>query len=80
MPHVLHLLKSGDHPTALSVIEHQSRQPDTAVTVVLLHGASVSALPDGVTVRRVAEEGRDGDLTYSDLLDLIFTADSVVAW
>jgi hypothetical protein len=45
MPHVLHLLKAGDHPTAQSVIERQSRQPGTTVTVVLLHGASVSTLP-----------------------------------
>ena len=80
MPHVLHLLKSDNHPTALSVIEHQARQPGTTVTVVLLHGASAPALPDGVTVRRLSENAREGDLTHSQLLDLIFTADSVVVW
>ncbi len=80
MPHILHLLKPDTCQTALSVIEHQSRQPDAAVTVILLHGASAPALPDGVTVRRLANETGEGDLTPSDLLDLIFTADSVVAW
>ena len=80
MPRFLHLLKPGDHAIARSVIEHQSRQPDTAVTVVLLHGVRAPALPDGITVRQLAEEGTPGDLTYSDLLDLIFTADSVISW
>ncbi len=80
MPHVLHLLKSDHHATALSVIERQSREPDTRITVVLLHGAQAPALPDGVSVRRLAEEGSHGDLTHSELLDLIFAADSVVSW
>lgn len=80
MPRALHLLTSGDHPAALSVIERQARQPDTTVTVVLLHGSSAPALPERVTVRRVTEDARSGDLTYPELLDLIFTADSVIAW
>jgi len=80
MPHILHLLKSGNHPAALAVIERQSRQPGTTVTVVLLPGASAPALPDGVAVRRLANEAGEGDPTASDLLDLIFAADSVVAW
>ena len=80
MPHVLHLLKSPENTVALSVIERQSRQSDTAVTVVLLHGVSAAALPASVHVRRLAEEGSDGDLTHSELLNLIFTADSVISW
>jgi len=80
MPRVLHLLKAGDHPTAQSVIERQSRQPGITVTVVLLHGASVPALPKAVAVRRLAGEGREGGLTHSELLDLIFAADSVISW
>ncbi|MBI4608167.1 MAG: hypothetical protein HY726_04070 [Candidatus Rokubacteria bacterium] len=77
---MLHLLKSPPSPTALSAIETQSRAPETAVTVVLLHGVPAPRLPNGVTVRRLADAGADGDLTYSDLLDLIFTADSVISW
>lgn len=80
MPRVLHLLKFADHPAALSVIERQSREPDTTVTVVLLHGIGVPALPGGVTVRRLAGDTSEGDLTASELLDLIFAADSVIAW
>jgi hypothetical protein len=80
MPHVLHLLKAPVSATALSVIERQHREPDTRVTVVLLQGAGLSALPEGLTVRRLAEEESEGDLTYSQLLDLIFAADSVVSW
>jgi hypothetical protein len=80
MPHVLHLLKASASGMALPVIQQQCREPDTRVTVVLLHGTSAPALPDGVTVRRLAEEGSSGDLTHSELLDLIFTADSVISW
>jgi len=80
MPHVLHLLKSGGSATALSVIERQRHEPNTKVTVVLLPGARVPSLPDGITVRRLAEASTPGNLTHSDLLDLIFTADSVVSW
>lgn len=80
MRHVLHLLKSSDSATALAVIERQRQEPGTKVTVVLLHGARVPTVPDGVAVRRLADEGTPGDLTYSDLLDLIFTADSVISW
>jgi len=80
MPHVLHLLNASASGTAPSVIKRQCREPDTRVTVVLLHGASLSPLPEGLTVLRLAEEGSEGDLTYSQLLDLIFAADSVVSW
>lgn len=80
MPHVLHLLKENAADPALSVIRQQCREPATAVTLVLLHGVPTPAVPNSVTVRRLAEEQYEGDLTYSDLLDLIFTADSVISW
>lgn len=80
MPHVLYLLKAPTSGIALPVIQRQCREPDTRVTVVLLHGASAPALPDGVTVRHLAEEGSPGDLTHSELLDLIFAAGSVISW
>lgn len=80
MPHILHLLKASASDIALPVIQKQCREPDTRVTVVLLHGASAPALPDGVAVRRLAEGGSSGNLTHSELLDLIFTAGSVISW
>ncbi|MFQ5898011.1 MAG: hypothetical protein ACE5JN_07170 [Candidatus Methylomirabilia bacterium] len=77
---MLHLFTAAPSETALSVIERQCREPAASVIVVLLHGGYVPALPAAVTVRRLAEEGREGDLTYSALLDLIFSADSAIAW
>lgn len=83
MPHVLHLVKSPVPPHALSVIERQSREPDTTLTVVLLHGTTTPPLPVGLRVRLVASESpavNQESLTYSDLLDLIFSADQVISW
>ena len=74
MRKALHLLPGGDCPLALPAMAQQLRDPDTAVTVVLLHDAPAPALPDGVAVRRI------GDLTYSQLLDLIFESDQVIIW
>ena len=75
MRKALHLLTGGDCSLALPAIAQQLRDPDTAVTVVLLHDAPVPALPDGVAVRRI-----DQDLTYGELLDLIFESDQVITW
>ena len=38
-------------------------------------GGAASGLPAGVTLRRL-----DGDLSYGQLLELIFEADQVVTW
>ena len=74
MRKALHLLTGGDCPLALPAIEQQLRDPSATVTVVLLHGAPAPALPDGVAVRRIE------DLTYGELLDLIFESDQVITW
>ncbi len=74
MKTALHLLKGRALALALPVIEQQRRDHE-AVTVVLLHGAPTPALPDGVAVRRIGH-----DLTYSQLLDLIFESDQVITW
>jgi hypothetical protein len=76
MPSVLHILKADSTPFAATVIDTSSREPDTQVTVVLLHGAAAPSLPAGIAVRRIS----DGDLDYAGLLDLIFAADRVVTW
>jgi hypothetical protein len=75
MTSALHLLTGDDPAPLLVMIEQQRRDPSTTVTVVLLPGATVAPLPDDVRVRRV-----DHDLSYSDLLDLIFASDHVVTW
>lgn len=80
MPRVLHLVKPPISPYALAVIQRQSSEPDTTLTVVLMHGAEPPALPSGVSVQRLGDESTPGTLTDSDLLDLIFAADQVISW
>ena len=70
---VLHLVKGGDTSLARAVIEQNLGAGDR-VTVALLPGAAAD-LPPGVTVRRISS-----DLSYDELLELIFAADQVVAW
>jgi len=80
MASVLHILKADSAPYALAAIERQSREPGTAVTVVLMHGKLAPTLPPGVRVYRLDETSAEGHLNYSDLLDLIFSADQVISW
>lgn len=75
MPRVLHLVKSPIPAHALAMIQRQSGEPDTALAVVLLHGADPPPLPAGVTVGRLSDT-----ISYSDLLDLVFSADQVISW
>ena len=74
MATVLHLIKSGDAALARTVIEQHVATGDR-VTVALLPGGIAPALPPGVTIHRVGS-----DLSYSQLLDLIFESDQVVTW
>lgn len=83
MPRVLHLIKSPVPDHALAVIGRQSREPDTTLTVVLIQGAAAPSLPAELRVRRLSAESPAPDpdtLTYSELLDLIFSADHVISW
>ena len=73
MSRVLHLLK-GPSAIALEAIGAAVAGGD-AVTVALLPGAPAGALPAGVIVRRVPD-----DASWEELFDLIFEAESVVAW
>jgi hypothetical protein len=74
MAAVLHLLKGADASLARAVLDRQLSEGDR-VTVVLLPGSVVPELPAGVQMRRL-----NGDLTYGQLVDLIFEADQVVTW
>lgn len=73
MPRVLHLLKA-DSEIARAAIGAGVAGGDR-VTVALLPGAPDPGLPAGVTVRRVPD-----DASWEELFDLIFEAESVVAW
>ena len=74
MAAVLHLVKGSDTTLPRAVVDHHLRAGD-CVTVVVLPGGAASGLPAGATVRRL-----DGDLSYGQLLELIFEADQVVTW
>jgi hypothetical protein len=74
MASVLHLLKGSDATLARAVIDQHVRAGDR-VSVVLLSGGAVPDLPAAVQVRRL-----DGDLSYPELLDLIFESDRVITW
>jgi hypothetical protein len=74
MASVLHLLKGPDTALARAVLERHVRDGDR-VTVVILPGGVTSDLPAGVPIRRL-----NGDLSYGQLLELIFEADQVVTW
>jgi len=74
MAAVLHLLKSPDTELARAVLDRSLSTGDR-VTVVLLPGGAAAGLPPGVSIRSL-----DGDLSYGQLLELIFEADQVVTW
>ncbi len=73
MAAVLHLLKSGDSDLARAAMAAQLAAGDR-VTVALLEGATAD-LPAGVATHHVPR-----DLSYDQLLDLIFEHDQVTAW
>jgi len=74
MARVLHLWKSG--ADAEFVADTISTQVDAgdSVTLAVLDGEP-PAVPPGVHVRRL-----DADLTYRELVELIFDAEQVVPW
>jgi hypothetical protein len=74
MAAVLHLVKSSDTTLARAVLDRSLRAGDR-ITVVLLPGGAASGLPPSVSIRSL-----DGDLSYAQLLELIFEADQVVTW
>jgi hypothetical protein len=74
MATVLHLLKGTHADLAGTVIAEQLAAGDR-VTAVLLPGASPPALPAAVALRHVPE-----DLSYPELLNLIFSSDHVLTW
>jgi len=74
MAAVLHLIKGSETALARAVLDRNLREGDR-VTVVVLPGGAGSDLGAGVTVRSL-----DGDLSYDQLLELIFEADQVVTW
>ena len=87
MPHVLHLVKDPGNSTALEVIRTQAADPSVRLSVVLMHDAVHLAEPLPGQIYRLRDDhphlptqpGADA-ISPAELLDLIFTADSVVTW
>jgi hypothetical protein len=74
MATVLHLVGPNDPGAALPIMAGQLAAGD-AVTVAVVGPATPSPLPPGLTVHRVPAE-----LSWAQLLDLIFTADQTFSW
>ena len=85
MPRLLHLLTDAANRTALDVLAAQARDPANRLEVVLLHEATALAAPLPGDVYRLVEDGESGDSPYPSidharLLELVFSADTVVTW
>jgi hypothetical protein len=74
MGRVLHVLKGVELTLALATIRGHAAGGDE-VTVALLPGAPLPALPPAVRAIRVPD-----DASWTQLLELIFDADQVVTW
>jgi hypothetical protein len=74
MASVLHLFKGPDAALARVVMEQNLRAGDR-VSAVFLEGSAVFELPASVRVRHVG-----ADLSYAELVDLIFASDHVITW
>jgi hypothetical protein len=74
MASVLHLLKGVETALAGTMIEQHARAGER-ITVVLLPGGAAPTLPAGVQVRRLP-----ADLSYAQLVDLVFESDHVITW
>jgi hypothetical protein len=90
VPHVLHLIKDPANATALEVIRVQAADPGVRVSIVLMQDAVRLAEPLPGQVYRLqdghpdlpARPGPPGSAVIgtTELLDLIFAADSIVTW
>jgi sulfur transfer complex TusBCD TusB component (DsrH family) len=84
---ILHILKEINQPEALAIIAKQAGQPSQELAVLLIQEA-VRLPPDlPVKVYVLEEDARTRDVTskfetisYSKMLDLIFSSNSVVVW
>jgi hypothetical protein len=76
----LHLLKHPVNPLAIEVL--RSTQTESPAVVLLSPTGDLPQLP-GVTLYHVSESDRMENghgITYSQLVEMIFLAEKVVAW
>ena len=74
MARTLHVFK-GDHVAEAATVIARAVAAGDQVEVALVGGVEAPALPAGVTVHRVPDQ-----LSYAQLAELIFAADTVVTW
>jgi hypothetical protein len=77
----LHILKSPLNPLALQILE--SIPPGESPVAVVLSSAGELPQLRGVKMYRVADSPspkNEQSVSYARLLEMIFTADKVVAW
>jgi hypothetical protein len=87
VPRVLHLVKDPGNQDAFAVVAAHARDPAIQLTVVLMQDAAALTGPLPGDVFRL-DEGHAPrapgspypPIDHSRLLDLIFAADTVVAW
>jgi hypothetical protein len=90
---ILHIVKNCDDTQAIRIIEHQARDNAYGVTAVFVRDAASlpPLIPNArVCVVREAISGRDDPpgaasgpvefIDFSDLLNLIFSVESVAVW
>ena len=80
MKHILHILKQND-PIALSIIQQHVKE--AYVEVVLVHDAT-SIVIDQITVFDLVDDAatktNHPSISYKELVEKIFQADTVVTW
>jgi len=79
---MLHLLTGSPKPLALQVLGSQPPSATSPLVVLLSAGNTASLLPQRVVYRLT--EGppsqEQHELTYEQLVEMIFTADRVITW
>lgn len=80
----LHLLKCPVSPLAVEMLQSAGQSP--SIAVLLSSTADAPPLP-GIMTYWVAEsaaglspEGQNAMISYAQLVDMIFSADKVIAW
>jgi hypothetical protein len=78
----LHLLKHPVNPVALQILGSASSNPSASSTVIFLSSTGTIPQLPGAKVYRVTDSSStDGNaIPYSQVVDLIFAADKVIAW
>jgi len=79
MQQIVHILKQND-PITLSIIQQHAK--GACVEVVLIHEAT-SVVLDHVTVFELEDDTKKTDyptLSYKELVEKIFRADTTVTW